>query len=221
MRRLGEPGSFIECDIRLTKTCRTQGLHGEFEAQVALIIREQLRDYSRVSISSCIDTIRNIADAYSCRYQLIREGLKSRVSKLPPVSAAFRDRLETKVWGPSVKFILADDIPQLEREDFKRMRPLTRPTMHVTLPPPPSTRPNRPPKPVNTFLMFCRYDRRVSYMMKGTHVLTILLVLRCRQNRKKIMADYPSSSAKDASKILGDMWQKLSEKERARCAQHH
>ena len=38
----------------------------------------------------------------------------------------------------------------------------------------------------------------------------------CRQNRKKIMADYPSSSAKDASKILGDMWQKLSEKEHAR-----
>jgi len=40
-----------------------------------------------------------------------------------------------------------------------------------------------------------------------------------RQNRKRIMADYPSTSAKDASKILGDMWQKLSEKERARYAQ--
>ncbi|GMF61644.1 unnamed protein product [Phytophthora fragariaefolia] len=37
-----------------------------------------------------------------------------------------------------------------------------------------------------------------------------------RQNRKKIMADHPSTSAKDASKILGDMWQKLSEKKRAR-----
>ncbi|KAG1708809.1 hypothetical protein DVH05_022430 [Phytophthora capsici] len=149
--------------------CEDLGLSGEFEAQVALSIREQLRDYSR----------------------LIREGLKDRVTRLPPVTAVFRDRLDTEVWGPSVKYILADDIPQLEREDFKRMRPLSRPTIHVTPPPPPTVRPNRPPKPVNTFLMFCR------------------------QNRKKIMADHPATSAKDASKILGDMWQKLSEKERA------
>ncbi|KAF1792474.1 Lambda repressor-like, DNA-binding domain [Phytophthora cactorum] len=150
--------------------CEDLGLSGEFEAQVALSIREQLCDYSR----------------------LIREGLKDRVSRLPPVTAAFRDRLDAEAWGPSVKYILADDIPQLEREDFKRMRPLSRPTIHVAPPPPPTAKPNRPPKPVNTFLMFCR------------------------QNRKKIMADYPATSAKDASKILGDMWQKLSEKERAR-----
>ncbi|POM71634.1 SWI/SNF-related matrix-associated actin-dependent regulator of chromatin [Phytophthora palmivora] len=149
--------------------CEDLGLSGEFEAQVALSIREQLRDYSR----------------------LIREGLKDRVTRLPPVTAAFRDRLEAETWGPSVKYILADDIPQLEREDFKRMRPLSRPTMHVPPPPPPIVKPNRPPKPVNTFLMFCR------------------------QNRKKIMADHPAANAKDASKILGDMWQKLSEKERA------
>lgn len=32
------------------------------------------------------------------------------------------------------------------------------------------------------------------------------------------MADHPNTSAKDASKILGDMWQKLSEEQRARCA---
>ncbi|OWY96631.1 SWI/SNF-related matrix-associated actin-dependent regulator of chromatin, partial [Phytophthora megakarya] len=149
--------------------CEDLGLSGEFEAQIALAIREQLRDYSR----------------------LIREGLKDRVTRLPPVTAAFRDRLEAETWGPSVKYILADDIPQLEREDFKRMRPLSRPTMHIPPPLPPTVKPNRPPKPVNTFLMFCR------------------------QNRKKIMADHPATSAKDASKILGDMWQKLSEKERA------
>ncbi|KAF4030260.1 HMG (high mobility group) box [Phytophthora infestans] len=149
--------------------CEDLGLSGEFEAQVALSIREQLRDYAR----------------------LIREGLKDRVSRLPPVTAAFRDRLDAETWGPSVKYILADDIPQLEREDFKRMRPLSRPTIHLTPPPAPVAKPNRPPKPVNTFLMFCR------------------------QNRKKIMADHPATSAKDASKILGDMWQKLSEKERA------
>ncbi|KAG7384158.1 hypothetical protein PHYPSEUDO_002942 [Phytophthora pseudosyringae] len=149
--------------------CEDLGLSGEFEAQVALSIREQLRDYSR----------------------LIREGLKDRVTRLPPITAAFRGRLDAEAWGPSVKYILADDIPQLEREDFKRMRPLSRPTMHVPPPLPPTTKPNRPPKPVNTFLMFCR------------------------QNRKQIMANHPATSAKDASKILGDMWQKLSEKERA------
>ncbi|KAG3098165.1 hypothetical protein PI124_g15472 [Phytophthora idaei] len=116
--------------------CEDLGLSGEFEAQVALSIREQLRDYSR----------------------LIREGLKDRVSRLPPVTAAFRDRLDAEAWGPSVKYILADDIPQLEREDFKRMRPLSRPTIHVAPPPPPTAKPNRPPKPVNTFLMFCRQN---------------------------------------------------------------
>lgn len=97
--------------------------------------------------------------AHVTRYvvQLIREGLKDRVTRLPPVSAAFRDRLDADAWGPSVKYILADDIPQLEREDFKRMRPLSRPTLLVTPPPQQTARPNRPPKPVNTFLMFCRY----------------------------------------------------------------
>ncbi|CEG49708.1 swi snf-related matrix-associated actin-dependent regulator of [Plasmopara halstedii] len=149
--------------------CEDLGLSGEFEAQVALSIREQLHDYSK----------------------LIREGFKDKVSQLPSVTAVFRDRLDVEVWGPSVKYILADDIPQLEREDFKRMRPLSRPTIHLMPPPLPIAKPNRPPKPVNTFLMFCR------------------------QNRKKVMADHPAASAKDASKILGDMWQKLSEKERA------
>lgn len=149
--------------------CEDLGLSGEFEAQVALSIREQLRDYSK----------------------LIREGLKDKVTRLPSVTAAFRDRLDAEAWGPSVKYILADDIPQLEREDFKRMRPLSRPTIHLMPRPLPIAKPNRPPKPVNTFLMFCR------------------------QNRKKIMAKHPTTSAKDASKLLGDMWQKLSEKERA------
>ncbi|CAI5741497.1 unnamed protein product [Peronospora destructor] len=164
---LNDPNNSPEQFARIV--CEDLGLSGHFEAQVALTIREQLRDYSR----------------------LIREGLKDSVTTLPPVTAAFRDRLDTKVWSPSVKFILAEDIPQLEREDFKRMRPLSRPTVHMVSLPPPIARPNRPPKPVNTFLMFCR------------------------QNRKKIMIDHPSTSAKDASKILGDMWQKLSEKERA------
>ncbi|KAG7384795.1 hypothetical protein PHYBOEH_009313 [Phytophthora boehmeriae] len=145
------------------------GLSGEFEAQIALSIREQLRDYSR----------------------LIREGLKDRVTRLPPVTAAFRDRLDAEVWGPSVKYILAEDIPQLEREDFKRMRPLSRSTATLISPSVSVAKPNRPPKPVNTFLMFCR------------------------QWRKKIMADHPTTSAKGASKILGDMWQKLSEQDRA------
>lgn len=149
--------------------CEDLGLSGEFEAQIALSIREQLRDYSR----------------------LIQEGLKDRVTRLPPVTAAFRDRLDAEVWGPSVKYILAEDIPQLEREDFKRMRPLSRSTATVVTHSTPGVKPNRPPKPVNTFLMFCR------------------------QWRKKIMADNPTTNAKDASKILGDMWQKLSEKDRA------
>ncbi|RLN70157.1 hypothetical protein BBJ28_00000276 [Nothophytophthora sp. Chile5] len=89
--------------------------------------------------------------------QLIREGLKDRVTRLPPATAAFRDRLDAESWGPSVKYILAEDIPQLEREDFKRMRPQSRSTTVVTPPPAPTPKPNRPPKPVNTFLMFCRY----------------------------------------------------------------
>ncbi|RLN65118.1 hypothetical protein BBP00_00003019 [Phytophthora kernoviae] len=112
------------------------GLSGEFEAQIALSIREQLRNYSR----------------------LIREGLKDRVTRLPPVTAAFRDRLDAEVWGPSVKYILAEDIPQLEREDFKRMRPLSRSTATLISPSVSVAKPNRPPKPVNTFLMFCRYS---------------------------------------------------------------
>ncbi|TDH68298.1 hypothetical protein CCR75_004117 [Bremia lactucae] len=164
---LNDPNNSPECFAQVV--CEDLGLSGEFEAQVALSIREQLYDYSR----------------------LIREGLKDRITRLPSVTAALRDRLDAEAWGPSVKYILADDIPQFEREDFKRMRPLSRPTIHLTPSLPIIAKPNRPPKPVNTFLMFCR------------------------QNRKKIMADHPSTSAKDASKVLGDMWQKLSEKERA------
>ncbi|DAZ97659.1 TPA: hypothetical protein N0F65_009660 [Lagenidium giganteum] len=149
--------------------CEELGLSGEFEAQVALSVREQLRDYSR----------------------LIREGLKERVTRLPPVNVALRDRSEAASWEPSVKYILAEDIAQLEREDFKRMRPHSQ-TTAVVAPAAPVPKPSRPPKPVNTFLMFCR------------------------QWRKKIMTESANTSAKDASRILGEMWQKLSEEERAR-----
>ncbi|KUF87559.1 Chromatin structure-remodeling complex protein BSH [Phytophthora nicotianae] len=175
--------------------CEDLGLSGEFEAQVALSIREQLRDYSRVSKQCDLLMPEWSADVVdNAIEQLIREGLKDRVSRLPPVTAAFRDRLDAEAWGPSVKYILADDIPQLEREDFKRMRPLSRPTIHVTPPPAPVAKPNRPPKPVNTFLMFCR------------------------QNRKKIMADHSLLTRTNGMrrKFLGDMWQKLSEKRRGK-----
>lgn len=87
--------------------------------------------------------------------QLIREGLKDRVTRLPPVTMPFRDRADVDAWSPSVKYVLAEDIPQLERDDYKRMRPKSQSTT-VKPPPPPAPKPNRPPKPVNTFLMFCR-----------------------------------------------------------------
>nr|CCA20838.1 SWI/SNFrelated matrixassociated actindependent regulator of chromatin putative [Albugo laibachii Nc14] len=147
--------------------CDELGLSGEFEAQIALSIREQLREYSR----------------------LIREGLRERVTRLPSVTSAFRDRQDASHWEPQVKYIHADDIPQLEREDFKRMRPHSHSTSVCAAA---AIKPNRPPKPVNTFLMFCR------------------------ERRKKIMEANPSISAKDASKILGEIWQKLSEHDRAK-----
>ncbi|CCI47041.1 unnamed protein product [Albugo candida] len=147
--------------------CDEMGLSGEFEAQIALSIREQLRDYSRI----------------------IREGLRERVTRLPSVASGFRDRNDASRWEPQVKYIHADDIPQLEREDFKRMRPHSHSTSVCAAA---AIKPNRPPKPVNTFLMFCR------------------------ERRKKIMEANPNISAKDASKILGEIWQKLSEQDRAK-----
>lgn len=107
---------------------------------------------------------------------------------------ALRDRADVVSWEPSVKYILADDIPLLEREDFKRMRPHSQSSVVAPAAAAPVVKPNRPPKPVNTFLMFCR------------------------EWRKKIMTDNANTSAKDASKILGEMWQKLSDQERARYA---
>lgn len=124
--------------------------------------------------------------------QLIREGLRDRVTRLPPVSAALRDRADAPSWEPTVKFVLADDIPFIEREDFKRMRPHSQASVVVAPVPVPVVKTNRPPKPVNTFLMFCR------------------------EWRKKIMVDHANASAKDASKILGEMWQKLTDQQRAR-----
>lgn len=77
------------------------------------------------------------------------------MTKLPPVTVPFRDRDEVAAWSPAVKYVLADDIPLIEREDYKRMRPHSQHT--VTGPSlAPLPKPNRPPKPVNTFLMFCR-----------------------------------------------------------------
>jgi hypothetical protein len=81
--------------------------------------------------------------------------MKDRVTRLPPVTMPFRDRADVDAWSPSVKYVLAEDIPQLERDDYKRMRPKSQSTMVKPLPPP-ASKPNRPPKPVNTFLMFCR-----------------------------------------------------------------
>lgn len=124
--------------------------------------------------------------------QLIREGLRDRVTRLPPVSAPLRDRADAPSWEPTVKFILADDIPLLEREDFKRMRAHSQTVIAAPPAPVPVVKANRPPKPVNTFLMFCR------------------------EWRKKIMTDNANTSAKDASKILGEMWQKLTDQQRAR-----
>lgn len=108
------------------------------------------------------------------------------------MTAALRDRADAPSWEPTVKFVLADDIPFLEREDFKRMRSHSQNSIVAPPPPAPVVKANRPPKPVNTFLMFCR------------------------EWRKKIMTDNANTSAKDASKILGEMWQKLSDQERAR-----
>ncbi|RQM28823.1 hypothetical protein B5M09_006698 [Aphanomyces astaci] len=96
-------------------------------------------------------------------------------------------------------------------KDFKRMRPTSSmpaplqtsvmpyfpvrsaamfPSQYVAYPQG-SGKPNRPPKPVNTFLIFCR------------------------QWRKKLMAQNPNASAKEASRLLGEMWQKLTEEQRA------
>jgi hypothetical protein len=121
----------------------------------------------------------------------MREGLGDRVSKMPLVTIALRDPLDAPSWEPYVKYILAEDIPQLEREDFKHRRPMTQSTAVTQAgPTTPVVKPNRPPKPVNTFLMFCREWRR------------------------KIMTENTNINAKDASRILGEMWQKLSEEER-------
>lgn len=112
------------------------------------------------------------------------------------MAAALRDRADVASWEPTVKFVLAEDIPFIEREDFKRMRPHSQTSIiaaPVPVPPVPVVKINRPPKPVNTFLMFCR------------------------EWRKKIMVTHANTSAKDTSKILGEMWQKLTDQQRARC----
>ena len=49
---------------------------------------------------------------------------------------------------------------------------------------------DRPPKHVNTFLMFCR------------------------EWRKTLMTKYPNANANEVSKIMGEMWQKLTSSER-------
>ncbi|CAK4644591.1 hypothetical protein AeMF1_021852 [Aphanomyces euteiches] len=168
--------------------CAEVGLSGEFQVQIALSIREQLVVHAR------------------------KERLNDTSSNLPHVVQPLRDMEEAKLWEPKVRYIVADDIPLLEREDFKRMRPTSMPA-----PPQPAvmmpyfpvrsipyqasgatavpmtevSKPNRPPKPVNTFLIFCR------------------------QWRKKLMVQNPNASAKEASRLLGEMWQKLTEEQRA------
>lgn len=51
---------------------------------------------------------------------------------------------------------------------------------------------DRPPKHVNTFLMFCR------------------------KWRKNVMEKHPTLNAKECSRILGEMWQKLTPEDRAK-----
>ncbi|OQR86542.1 SWI/SNF-related matrix-associated actin-dependent regulator of chromatin, partial [Thraustotheca clavata] len=163
--------------------CSDLGLSGEFELAIAISIREQLMQYAKGHI----------------------EQQKDQIGKLPVVTHALRDMEDAKLWEPKLRYILADDVPVLEREDFKRMRPTSIPAPQPMLPyfpvkpmsfgsyslSPMTPKPNRPPKPVNTFLIFCR------------------------QWRKKLMAQNPTASAKEASKLLGDMWQKLTETQRA------
>ncbi|KAF0690528.1 Aste57867_18077 [Aphanomyces stellatus] len=166
--------------------CAEMGLSGEFEVQIALSIHEQLLVYSR------------------------KERAQDTSARLPPVTQhVMRDLDDAKAWEPKVRYIVADDIALLEREDFKRMRPTSVPAPQpqammmpyfplrhgfnnpLMLVPAPPVKPNRPPKPVNTFLIFCR------------------------QWRKKLMAQNPMANAKEASRLLGEMWQKLTEEQRA------
>ncbi|OQR98201.1 SWI/SNF-related matrix-associated actin-dependent regulator of chromatin [Achlya hypogyna] len=163
--------------------CADMGLSGDFELAIAMSIRDQLQQYAKGHL----------------------EQQKDQASRLPPVSQPLRDMEDAKLWEPKVRYVLAEDVPVLEREDFKRMRPTSMPAPQPMLPYFPVTKPmpyyqsshlapakpNRPPKPVNTFLIFCR------------------------QWRKKLMAQNPTASAKEASKLLGDMWQKLTEAQRA------
>ncbi|EQC25523.1 hypothetical protein SDRG_16606 [Saprolegnia diclina VS20] len=163
--------------------CSEMGLCGEFELAIAMSIRDQLQQYAKGHL----------------------EQQKDQASRLPPVAQPLRDMDDAKLWEPKIRYVLADDVPVLEREDFKRMRPTSMPAPQPMLPyfpvkpmsyfnnatPSVMAKPNRPPKPVNTFLIFCR------------------------QWRKKLMAQNPTASAKEASKLLGDMWQKLTEAQRA------
>ena len=123
---------------------------------------------------------------------MIREGLGDRVSRLPPItSTAFRDQADAPSWEPAVKYILAEGIANMEREDFKKTRAQSQ-SSSATPPPTPIPKEDRPPKPVNTFLMFCREFRR------------------------QIMDANPNINAKDASRILGENWQKLTDEQKAR-----
>ncbi|RHY94799.1 hypothetical protein DYB37_007761, partial [Aphanomyces astaci] len=139
------------------------------------------------------------------------DGQQQQARLAPVTSHPLRDFDEAKLWEPKVRYVVADDIALLEREDFKRMRPtssMPAPLQTSVMPyfpvrsaamfpsqyaayPQGSGKPNRPPKPVNTFLIFCR------------------------QWRKKLMAQNPNASAKEASRLLGEMWQKLTEEQRA------
>ncbi|ETV69262.1 hypothetical protein, variant [Aphanomyces astaci] len=170
--------------------CADLGLDdGEFQVQIALSIRDQLLAYAKKS-----------------------DGQQQQARLAPVTSHPLRDFDEAKLWEPKVRYVVADDIALLEREDFKRMRPtssMPAPLQTSVMPyfpvrsaamfpsqyaayPQGSGKPNRPPKPVNTFLIFCR------------------------QWRKKLMAQNPNASAKEASRLLGEMWQKLTEEQRAR-----
>ncbi|ETV96885.1 hypothetical protein H310_10161 [Aphanomyces invadans] len=175
--------------------CADMGLDdGEFQVQIALSIRDQLLAYAKKAEAQPPQT-RN-------------------PSVVPP--HPLRDFDEAKQWEPKVRYVVADDIAVLEREDFKRMRPtssMPAPLQPSVMPYFPvrtasmfahtpsfpggttgaivTNKPNRPPKPVNTFLIFCR------------------------QWRKKLMAQNPTASAKEASRLLGEMWQKLTEEQRA------
>ncbi|KAF0750133.1 hypothetical protein AaE_006816, partial [Aphanomyces astaci] len=159
------------------------------------------------------------------------DGQQQQARLAPVTSHPLRDFDEAKLWEPKVRYVVADDIALLEREDFKRMRPtssMPAPLQTSVMPyfpvrsaamfpsqyaayPQGSGKPNRPPKPVNTFLIFCRL--LLFYKYKNTK-RTICVV--GRQWRKKLMAQNPNASAKEASRLLGEMWQKLTEEQRAR-----